>query len=81
MLNRKAVTCLVVFAGIVIATVAVTTQAPMLTIAGVNVVDVVEGRILPDSTVVVSHAASRPTLCCWTRTRSTTSPMSVVFAP
>jgi Amidohydrolase family len=54
MLNRKAVTCLPVFAVIVIATVAVTTQAPMLAITGVNVVDVIEGRIVPNSTVVIT---------------------------
>ena len=54
MLNRKAVACLPVFAVIVIATVAVTTQAPVLAITGVNVVDIVEGQIVPNSTVVVT---------------------------
>ena len=39
---------------IVIATVAVATQAPTLAITGVNVVDVVEGRIVPNSTVIVT---------------------------
>ena len=59
MSSRKpvTVTCLPVFALIVIATVAVATQAPTLAITGVNVVDVVEGRIVPNSTVVVTGNA------------------------
>jgi Amidohydrolase family len=56
MSSRKPVTviCLPVFALIFIATVAVATQAPTLAITGVNVVDVVEGRIVANSTVVVT---------------------------
>ena len=48
------VTRLPVFALIFIAAVAVATQAPTLAITGVNVVDVVEGRIVANSTVVVT---------------------------
>src|SRR5262245_23046649 len=51
MFNLKAVTCLPVFAAILIADVAVAAQAPSLALTGVNVVD---GRILPDTTVTVS---------------------------
>jgi imidazolonepropionase-like amidohydrolase len=52
--KRKAVTFLPVFAALLTATVAVTTQATTLAISGVAVVDVVEGRIVPNSTVVVT---------------------------
>jgi hypothetical protein len=52
--NRKAVTCLPVVAVILTATLPVTTQAPALAITGVNVVDVVEGRIVPNSTVMIA---------------------------
>ena len=56
MSSRKPVTviCLPVFALIFIATVAVATQAPTLAITGVNVVDVVSGRIVPNSMVTIS---------------------------
>jgi hypothetical protein len=54
MSNRKGVTCLPVLAALLIATVAVTAQAPPLAIMSVNVVDVVGGRIVPNSTVTIS---------------------------
>jgi hypothetical protein len=55
MSNRKAVTCLTVFAAaILITTVSVPAQAPTLAITGVNVVDVVDGRIVPNSVVTIS---------------------------
>ena len=54
MFNRKAVKCLAVFSVILIATVSVTAQAPTLAITGVNVVDVVDGRIVPNSMVTIS---------------------------
>ena len=54
MSSPKGVTWLpIVFAVMVIATVRVATQTPMLAITGVNVVDVVEGRIVPNSTVTI----------------------------
>jgi Amidohydrolase family len=54
MSKRKAVICLAVFAAIVITTVSVPAQAPPLAITGVNVVDVVDGRIVPNSMVTIS---------------------------
>jgi imidazolonepropionase-like amidohydrolase len=54
MLNRKAVTCLVISAATLIASGVVITQPRTLAITGVNVVDVVDGRIVPDSTVIVT---------------------------
>jgi hypothetical protein len=54
MSKRKAVICLAVFAAIVITTVSVPAQAPTLAITGVNVVDVVDGRIVPNSMVTIS---------------------------
>jgi imidazolonepropionase-like amidohydrolase len=54
MSKRKAVICLTVFAAIVITTVSVPAQAPTLAITGVNVVDVVDGRIVPNSMVTIS---------------------------
>jgi imidazolonepropionase-like amidohydrolase len=52
--NRNARTWLAVSALIVSGSIAVTTQAPRLAITNVNVVDVVNGRIVPNSTVVVT---------------------------
>jgi hypothetical protein len=54
MSNRKAVICLTVFAAILITTVSVPAQAPTLAITGVNVVDVVDGRIVSNSMVTIS---------------------------
>ncbi len=54
MRNREALTWLAVSALVCSAAVAVITQAPTLAITGVNVVDVVNGRIVPNSTVVVT---------------------------
>jgi hypothetical protein len=54
MSKRKAVNCLAVFAAILITTVSVPAQAPTLAITGVNVVDVVDGRIVPNSMVTIS---------------------------
>jgi hypothetical protein len=51
--QRKILTCLAVSTLILIATVSVSTQPEVLAITAVNVVDVVDGRIVPDSTVVV----------------------------
>jgi Amidohydrolase family len=55
MSNRKAVTCLTVFAAATLITaVSVPAQAPALAITGVNVVDVVDGRIVPNRMVTIS---------------------------
>jgi Amidohydrolase family len=54
MTNREAVMCLGIAAAILIATGAITAQATSLAITSVNVVDVVEGRIVPNSTVTIS---------------------------
>ena len=54
MSNRKAVICLTVFAAIVITTVVLPAQAPTLAITGVNVVNVVDGRIVPNSMVTIN---------------------------
>ena len=54
MSNREAMTCLPIPAAMLIATVAITAQTPSLAITGVNVVDVVDGRIVPNSTVTIS---------------------------
>jgi hypothetical protein len=54
MRHREALTWLAVSALVFSAAVAVITQAPTLAITGVNVVDVVNGRIVPNSTVVVT---------------------------
>jgi imidazolonepropionase-like amidohydrolase len=53
MSNREAIHCLLVSAAILIGNVAVTTQPRTLAITGVNVVDVVNGRIAPNSTVTI----------------------------
>src|SRR5215208_4047539 len=50
----KALTGLTVLAAILTGTVSVSTQPPVLAITAVNVVDVVGGRIVPNSTVVVT---------------------------
>jgi hypothetical protein len=54
MSKRNAVICLAVFAAVLITTVSVPAQAPTLAITGVNVVDVVDGRIVPNSMVTIS---------------------------
>jgi imidazolonepropionase-like amidohydrolase len=54
MANRKAVTYLIAFAGLLITTVSLPAQAPTLVITGVNVVDVVEGRIAANSMVTIN---------------------------
>jgi len=54
MRNRNALTWLAFSALILSASVAVTSQAPTLAITHVNVVDVINGRIVPNSTVVVT---------------------------
>lgn len=54
MCNHAALTSLIVSVLIWSADVAVTTQASTLVITGANVVDVVDGRILPNSTVIVA---------------------------
>jgi len=51
--DRRVLTSSAVAALILSASVALTAQAPTLAIVGVNVVDVVDGRIVPNSTVVV----------------------------
>src|SRR5262245_8331045 len=53
MSGRDAITCLSVSAAILAANVLVRTQPRTLIITGVNVVDVVEGRIAPDRTVTI----------------------------
>ena len=54
MINRDALICLGIAAAILIATGAVMAQTTSLAITSVNVVDVVEGRIVPNSTVTIS---------------------------
>jgi imidazolonepropionase-like amidohydrolase len=54
MTNRKAVMLLLVVAATVMATVRVTLQTRPLVITSVNVVDVVDGRILPNRTVTIT---------------------------
>ena len=54
MVNRKAVVCLLAVAATFIGSVSVTPQTRTLAITHVNVVDVVTGRIVPNSTVVIS---------------------------
>ena len=53
MIDRRWTVRLLAFAATLTATVSVITQARTLAIAGVNVVDVVGGRILPNSTVTI----------------------------
>jgi hypothetical protein len=53
MCNREPINCLLISASILIANVVVTTQPRTLAITGVNVVDVVDGRIAPNSTVTI----------------------------
>src|SRR2546427_2816168 len=53
MVTRRTTTCLAV-AATVIATVSVTPHTRGVAITGVNIVDVVEGRIVPNSTVMIS---------------------------
>ena len=52
--HLRALTCLAVSTLISIATVSVSTPPQVLAITAVNVVDVVDGRIVPNSTVVVT---------------------------
>ena len=54
MVDRKATICLLVLAATLIATVSVTPQTRALVITRVNVVDVVDGRFLPNRTVTIS---------------------------
>ena len=53
MSNRDAVNYLVICAAILIAPVAVLTQPVTLVITGINAVDVVDGRIVPNTTVTI----------------------------
>jgi imidazolonepropionase-like amidohydrolase len=53
MVNRKATIFLLAVATTFMATVSVTPQTRALAITGVNVVDVVDGRIVPNSTVTI----------------------------
>jgi hypothetical protein len=52
--HYRALACLLAVTTIVIATVLVSTQPQVLAITAVSVIDVVDGRIVPDSTVVVT---------------------------
>ena len=54
MLRRRAVICLPVLSVIAITTVTLSAQPQVLALTAVNVVDVVAGRIVPDTTVVVT---------------------------
>ena len=54
MTTRKAMNCVGYAAAILIARGAITAQTPSLAISNVNVVDVVDGRIVPNSTVTTS---------------------------
>ncbi|MBA2259481.1 MAG: amidohydrolase family protein [Acidobacteria bacterium] len=54
MVKRKGTICLVAVAATFIATVSVTPQTRALVITRVNVADVLDGRILPNSTVTIS---------------------------
>jgi imidazolonepropionase-like amidohydrolase len=53
MVDRKATICLLAVAATVVATVSLTPQTRGLAITRVNVVDVVDGRIVPNSTVTI----------------------------
>ena len=53
MVDRKATICLLSLAAIFITAVSVTPQTQALAITRVNVVDVVDGRIVPNSTVTI----------------------------
>jgi imidazolonepropionase-like amidohydrolase len=52
--NRNAAVCLVVLTAMLTTTTAVSTQSQPFAITGVNVVDVADGRITPNATVVVT---------------------------
>lgn len=54
MLNRKAVTCLAISSAAWLSPDAATAKPRVLAVTGVNVVDVVDGRIGPDATVIVT---------------------------
>lgn len=54
--ERTSTICLLAVAGTLLATVSVTPQTPALTITDVNVVDVIDGRIVPNSTVTIAGA-------------------------
>ena len=53
MLARKVTTCLLAITATFIATVPVTPQTRTLAITRVSVVDVIDGRIVPNSTVTI----------------------------
>jgi imidazolonepropionase-like amidohydrolase len=53
MTNSRITTWLLAIAAIFIGTVSVRPQAPALAITRVNVVDVVDGRVVPNSTVII----------------------------
>jgi amidohydrolase family protein len=53
-MSDRPVSCLPILAAILIAGGAVTAQTSSLAITGVNVVDVVDGRIVPNSTVTIT---------------------------
>ena len=54
MIRRNATICLLAALGVIIAMVSLTPQTRALTVTRVNVIDVVNGRILADSTVTLS---------------------------
>lgn len=54
MVNRNGTICLVAVAATFIATASVTPQSRAVVISSVNVVDVLDGRIVPNSTVTIS---------------------------
>jgi imidazolonepropionase-like amidohydrolase len=56
MRNRRFTMCLLAAAGTLMATVSVAPQARALAITGVNVIDVVDGRIAPNMTVTIDGA-------------------------
>jgi len=57
MVDRNVTTWLLVVAATALAAASVTPQTPTFAIAGVNVVDVVDGRIVPNSTVTIRGTA------------------------
>ena len=54
MLDRKALACLVVSTATLIGPAVAAAQLRVLAITGVNVIDVVDGRIVPNSTVIIT---------------------------
>src|SRR5947208_3162594 len=52
-MDHRTTTCLAITVAIFTATISVTAQTPALAITHVSVVDVVNGRIIPNSTVTI----------------------------